>query len=333
MPYSTNTRLSDNELTMENKTRPTEIDLVYLWVNGNDPQWRAKHDAVTGRTQIQKSLDGKGRYAENGELKYSLRSIEMYAPWIRKIFIVTDNQRPEWLDTSHPKIQIVDHTEIMPKESLPCFNSSVIEHFLPRIPGLAEHFLFANDDMLLNRPVTPSTFFAPDGLPIIRFHYKPCRKLSLWFRKNFLKRKKLGNYNQIIKNAADLVEKKYGIYFGSRSHHNIDAYLKSDYAHTGEIFKEALAPTFPHHIRHDEDIQRHLYSYCALAEKRAHLHYVTRKTSFRLQIHEAHLYSKLERYNPTFLCMNDSQFANDDDRLRSAGYLKKRFPRKSQFEK
>ena len=332
MHYLKNIQLSVNDLKMDNKTQPIEIDLVYLWVNGNDPQWRAKHDAVTGNTPALKSLDGEGRYTDNDELKYSLRSIEMYAPWIHKIFIVTDNQKPEWLDTTHPKVQIVDHTEIMPAESLPCFNSSVIEHFLPRIPDLAEHFLFANDDMLLNRPVTPDTFFAADGLPIIRFNYKPCRKLSLWFRQTVLK-KKLGNYNLIIKNAADLVEKRYGVYFGSRSHHNIDAYLKSDYARIYEMFKDELTPTFTHHIRHDNDVQRHLYSYCALAEKRAHLQYVGKRTSFRLQIHERHLYKKLEQYNPTFLCMNDSQMAQDSDRLQAAAYLQERFPQKSQFEK
>ena len=66
---------------------------------------------------------------DNGELKYSLRSIGLYAPWVRKIFIVTDNQVPEWLDTAHPKIQIVDHSEILPEESRPCFNSVIIENF------------------------------------------------------------------------------------------------------------------------------------------------------------------------------------------------------------
>ena len=91
--------------------------------------------------------------------KYSLRSVEMYAPWIRKIFIVTDNQVPKWLDTSNPKIRIVDHKEILPEVSLPCFNSRLIEHFLYKIPGLSEHFLYANDDMFINRPVTPATFF------------------------------------------------------------------------------------------------------------------------------------------------------------------------------
>jgi len=98
-----------------------DIDLVYLWVNGNDPEWQAKHNAFVGKTAETSPIDCKGRYADNDELRYSLRSVEMYAPWIRKIFIVTDNQVPEWLDTSNPQIRIVDHVEIMPEECLPCF--------------------------------------------------------------------------------------------------------------------------------------------------------------------------------------------------------------------
>ena len=82
-----------------------DIDLVYLWVNGNDPQWQAKRNALIGKTEEKSSANCEGRYANNDELKYSLRSIELYAPWIRKIFIVTDNQIPEWLDTSNPKVK------------------------------------------------------------------------------------------------------------------------------------------------------------------------------------------------------------------------------------
>ena len=140
-----------------------EIDLVYLWVNGNDPQWRAKRSARIGVPERKSDVNCEGRYADNDELKYSLRSVEKYAPWIHRIFIVTDNQVPEWLDTSNPGIRIVDHTEIMPAESLPCFNSTLIEHFICRIPGLSEHFLYANDDTFINKPVTPDIFFAEDG--------------------------------------------------------------------------------------------------------------------------------------------------------------------------
>ena len=132
-----------------------EIDLVYLWVNGSDPKWQAKHNACIGKTEANSDVNCDGRYADNDELKYSLRSVDMYAPWIHRIFIVTDDQVPSWLDTSNPKVRIVDHTEIMPSQSLPCFNAALIEHFLWKIPGLSEHFLFANDDMFINRPVTP----------------------------------------------------------------------------------------------------------------------------------------------------------------------------------
>ena len=165
-----------------------EIDLVYLWVNGNDPQWQAKRQSVTGDIG-HTSVNCRGRYMDNGELKYSLRSIGLYAPWVRKIFIVTDNQVPEWLDTAHPKIQIVDHSEILPEESRPCFNSVIIENFLYKIPGLSEYFLYGNDDMLINRPVTPETFFAADGFPIVRMNRRLFRKSYVWFRQKILKKK------------------------------------------------------------------------------------------------------------------------------------------------
>ncbi len=309
-----------------------DIDIVYLWVDGNDPRWLAKHNACIGKTEDKSAVNCKGRYSDNDELKYSLRSVEMYAPWIRKIFIVTDNQVPKWLDTSNPKIRIVDHKEILPEVSLPCFNSRLIEHFLYKIPGLSEHFLYANDDMFINRPVTPATFFAADGLPIIRFNRRPFRKFTLWFKEK-VQGKALSNYVQAIRNSAELVEKRYGIYYGGKTHHNIDAYLKSDYRHVGDVFRNEIGAMLTHHVRSADDVQRNIYSYVALAEKRAHLHYVTRKTSFRLHIQNESHYGKLEKYNPILFCMNDSQYAKDEDRERAKAYLDRRFPEKSQFEK
>lgn len=309
-----------------------DIDIVYLWVDGNDPRWLAKHNACIGKTEDKSAVNCKGRYSDNDELKYSLRSVEMYAPWIRKIFIVTDNQVPKWLDTSNPKIRIVDHKEILPEVSLPCFNSRLIEHFLYKIPGLSEHFLYANDDMFINRPVTPATFFAADGLPIIRFNRRPFRKFTLWFKEK-VQGKALSNYVQAIRNSAELVEKRYGIYYGGKTHHNIDAYLKSDYRHVGDVFRNEIGAMLTHHVRSADDVQRNIYSYVALAEKRAHLHYVTRRTSFRLHIQNESHYGKLEKYNPILFCMNDSQYAKDEDRERAKAYLDRRFPEKSQFEK
>lgn len=309
-----------------------DVDLVYLWVNGNDPEWQAKRNACIGTAETQRGVNCKGRYADNDELKYSLRSVAQYASWIHKIYIVTDNQVPSWLDTSNPKVRIVDHKEIMPEICLPCFNSAVIEHFLYNIPGLSEHFLYANDDMFVNRPVKPDDFFAQDGLPIVRFNRRPLRKFTLWFKEK-VQGRALSNYVQTIRRSAEMVEKKYGIYYGGKTHHNIDAYLKSDYQHAAQVFDSEIKATFANHVRSASDVQRNIYSYVALAEKRAHLHYVTQRTSFRFHIHRENHYKKLEKYNPMLFCMNDSEFATDEDRKRMAEFLSLRFPDKSQFEK
>ena len=205
-----------------------DVDLVYLWVNGNDPVWREKRNATIGMTHEDSSVNCEGRYADNDELKYNLRAADMYAPWIRRIFIVTDNQAPQWLDSSNPKIRIVDHTEIMPPEALPTFNSSVIEHFIHLIPDLSEHFLYANDDMFINRPVDKSDFFGDDGKPIIRVIRRPFRKFWFEFSAKVLN-KPHSYYNRTLHRAALLIRRQYGKYYNSKPHHNIDAYCKSDY--------------------------------------------------------------------------------------------------------
>lgn len=318
--------------TVNNDMDEEGVDLVYLWVNGNDPEWRAKRNAAIGETVSTSAVNCDGRYADNDELRYSLRSVDLYAPWLHKIYIVTDNQVPEWLDTSNPKISIIDHKEIMPPESLPCFNSAVIEHFICRIPGLKSRFLYANDDMCLNRPVTEETFFAPDGLPIIRQNRRLFRKWYLAFKEKVMG-KKLSNYNRTVDNVATLVEKRFGTYYGGKAHHNIDSYRKEDCMHTEAIFEKEIAATLCNHCRQDNDVQRSLYHYVALAEHRGHRRYVSQKESLRIHIQNRSHYKKLENYNPLFFCMNDSEYANDEDRRYSARFLKKRFPGKSQFEK
>lgn len=317
---------------MDKNNGCAEVDMVYLWVDGNDPVWQAKRNAVIGKTEVKSAVNCEGRYADNDELRYSLRSLEKYAPWIRKIFIVTDGQTPHWLDTSNPRVRIVDHSEIMPPQSLPCFNSCLIEHFLCNIPGLSERFLYANDDMYFNRPVTPEMFFASDGLPIIRLNRRPFRKLTLWLRE-YLLGKKMSNYNRTIHNTALLAEKKLGKYYGDKAHHNIDAYLKSEIQHVEEMFREELTPTFINHVRSDNDIQRSLYTCVALAEKRAHPRFVTQKESLRIHIQNKKHYKKLEKYDPLLFCVNDSEYADDEARRYVRDFLIRRFPEKSEFEK
>ena len=99
----------------------------------------------------------------NQELKYSLRSLEKYAPWINKVYIVTNGQIPKWLNLDNPRVKIVTHDQIMPKYALPTFNSMAIEANLAHIPDLSEKFLYSNDDTFFGNNATPSFFFSKDG--------------------------------------------------------------------------------------------------------------------------------------------------------------------------
>lgn len=144
------------------------VDIVYTWVDGADSAWRQRKNKAAGiidENKYNPMAANAARYINRDELKYSLRSVEMYASWVRHIYIVTDRQVPEWLDTNHPKVTVVDHRDIFTNPSvLPVFNSHAIESQLHHIFGLSEHYLYMNDDLLFMRPVTPELFFTGSGL-------------------------------------------------------------------------------------------------------------------------------------------------------------------------
>ena len=142
------------------------IDVVYTWVNHRDARWRALYQQAVGappetETSDTTSLD---RFMNRDELKYSMRSISAFAPWVRTIFVVTNCAPPAWLNTDHPKVVWVAHSEIIPAHSLPTFSSHAIESRLHHIPNLANHFLYFNDDFFLTRPTRPTDFFYANGL-------------------------------------------------------------------------------------------------------------------------------------------------------------------------
>ncbi len=137
-----------------------DIDFVITWVDGSDPAWIAEREKYRKDSGDQRAE----RFRDWGLLRYWFRSVEKYAPWVRKIHFVTWGHVPEWLDTSHPKLHIVKHEDFIPPEYLPTFNSHTIELNLHRIEGLAEHFVYFNDDVFLTKE-TPPEFFFKDGLP------------------------------------------------------------------------------------------------------------------------------------------------------------------------
>jgi hypothetical protein len=142
-----------------------DVDVVYTWVDGDDEAWLAARDArivASGGTPSERA-GGAQRYRSRDELRYSLRSLHLFAPWVRRIHVVTAGQVPSWLDTSHEKIRLVDHRDILPASALPTFSSHAIETRLHHVPDLADHFVYVNDDVFLGRPRRPEHFFTPGG--------------------------------------------------------------------------------------------------------------------------------------------------------------------------
>lgn len=147
---------------MKNKKKSEyPIDIVIPWVDGNDPAWLKEKAAYS--KEITKSVH-EYNYQEWGILKYWFRGIEKNAPWVRNVFFVTWGHVPEWLDTKAPKLKIVNHKDFIPDDYLPTFSSHTIELNFHRIKGLAEHFIYFNDDMYLIKPASPEDFFI-NGLP------------------------------------------------------------------------------------------------------------------------------------------------------------------------
>ncbi|XP_053110179.1 N-acetylglucosamine-1-phosphotransferase subunits alpha/beta isoform X2 [Hemicordylus capensis] len=101
------------------------------------------------------------RFEDNEELRYSLRSIERHAPWVRHIFIVTNGQIPSWLNLDNPRITIVTHQDIFQNLShLPTFSSPAIESHIHRIAGLSQKFIYLNDDVMFGKDVWPDDFYS-----------------------------------------------------------------------------------------------------------------------------------------------------------------------------
>ena len=148
------------------------IDVVIAWVDGADPEHRAKRKRYLadpgGNAEPERVASDERRFSDNHEIRFCLRSISNYAPWIRTIWLVTDNQFPAAIDrpiAEQENIRVIDHREIFRgyEQMLPTFNSYAIETMLWRIDGLADRFLYFNDDMMLVGPVEPTDFFSDNG--------------------------------------------------------------------------------------------------------------------------------------------------------------------------
>lgn len=154
--------ISNTQLLNKPANLQLPVDFVILWVDGSDSEWlKERYDYLPDKSIISAS---DSRFRDWGTLRYWFRGVEAFAPWVRMIHFVTWGHLPDWLNTAHPKLNIVKHDDFIPHEYLPTFNSNVIELNLHRIDELSEHFVLFNDDMFLLKNTSQDSFFK-NGLP------------------------------------------------------------------------------------------------------------------------------------------------------------------------
>lgn len=139
-----------------------KIDFVVTWLDSSDPQWQKEYNKYKGITQ--EGDQSSARFRDWDLFKFWFRAVENYAPWVNKVFLVTNGTFPKWINPNHPKLVLVKHSDYIPAKFLPTFNSCTIELHMNKIKGLSEHFVYFNDDCYINAPITPEFYFR-DGLP------------------------------------------------------------------------------------------------------------------------------------------------------------------------
>lgn len=138
-----------------------EVDAVYLWVNDQDPKWQAKRAEFrpTGETKVAAAAS---RFRQFNELPTSIKLLAVNAPFVRKVYVVVDDQEPNLTDLVQElpfEIVVVNHTDFIPAKFLPTFNSRAITAHLHLIPGLSERFLYLNDDVFVGRSSAVEDWF------------------------------------------------------------------------------------------------------------------------------------------------------------------------------
>ncbi|MFF1292895.1 MULTISPECIES: stealth family protein [unclassified Streptomyces] len=308
------------------------VDAVYTWVDGDDPAMAAKrraHQALS-RNTIAPRETGASRYTSHDELRYALRSLEMYAGFVRHVYLVTDSQIPDWLDPRAEGLTVIDHRDILPADALPVFNSHAIESRLHHIPGLSEHYLYFNDDVFINRPVRAEHFFHGNG--IARIPLSPL-KLGIGAPHPLEPAP-----NSAGKNAREIISRFHGRHITHKSLHTPHPQLLSVMREMESLGIEELDRTSYSRFRSTSDVApaSTLHHHWAMATARA----VPADYRFRyVQLGTPDMRRRLSRLaageDVDFFCLNDVDTppeARPAAQAAISAFLQRKYPFPSRYE-
>jgi len=251
------------------------IDFVITWVDMDDPKWKEDFAKYAGKIDNKKNEISEARFRDYGFLKYWFRGVEKFAPWVRKIHFVTCGQKPEWLDENNPKLNLVSHEDYIPKEFLPCFNSTSIEMHMHKIAGLSEHFVYFNDDFFITNHIEPERFFK-NGLPCDIAAFRFNSGLSQWAKRiknnvrlineHFDKKQVMNQFRDKwfdksygMKARWNYILKPYGKFVTLRTPHNAQPYLKSTFEMVWATVGKELSKSSANRFRTTSDLTPELF--------------------------------------------------------------------------
>lgn len=331
------------------------MDFVIPWVDGNDPIWQNSKNSFAVKGQGDSC---SARFRDWEILKYWFRGVEKFAPWVDRIHFITCGHTPAWLNLDHPKLHFVKHSDYIPAEYLPTFNSHTIEHNIYRIEGLSEQFVYFNDDMHIIAPMKESDFFI-NGLPCdaANMAYKIPSLASLVqsvdYNNIYTINCHFKKFKEIKKHPGTFFNPAYGIYSnlyalytmpapvfpGFYNYHTAQPFLKSTFEAVWEKEKDRLNKTCNDKFRDYSHLNQWVYRYWQFAEGKIHPVSFKGKRE-RIEICEdsiKDIQKTLEEGKVQILCLND------DPKIPEASFkplkmeviesFEKIFPKKSTFEK
>lgn len=301
---------------------PWPIDVVFTWVNKDDPIWVNKWNAIFPENNFDPD-----RYSSRDELKYSLRSICKFLPWFRKIYIVSNCNPPDWLTNWH-RIEWISHEKIFPECSvLPTFNSHAIEACLHRIPGLSEKFIYFNDDVFLNQPCYYKDFFDLQGRSIANLE-----SYGMVFEDGAYDVTR--DYLSASLNSSRVISKVAPTYKATRLHRHTPHALKKEVLEVlNSKFPEMFSKTRAARLRTPDDINvtSFMYHHYALASGEAvvgdFLSLIVRPSNVS-RVRD----SRVRKYK--FLCFNDGGGSSESDGFSNEfkRFVLRTYPMLSSFE-